>query len=502
MKIFSISLILPIIIPSSAAFGQWFDKIQTESDWEFFFRDGFYDYNTYQLFRTLAEDSDIADTTEYILSTMGISSTELTEFPEYAPHYKALSQNDDKSRRPPHRIKIGRKILENENSGYVAFSRIHDNIALGIKMRDEEGVWRAERRSFFFKRGGYDLTVGDYTVVAGCGLGIGRFDYRPISFEPRLDRGEDLIFPDNSYYNGLKAGSGNLEFLYSIKKYRDVRKNFIGGYGSKIISRFRIGLTAGTTILASRSNSRSLGAASLFIEEKEQSWQAETGYGESGAGFCGVLHGDRYQIKVWRYAASFVNLQSSGYAHPDYMTFSDDRFELSFRQPQQGETGLFYSRRIKILDGIVTGTAEIWKRSASREMKMENSIYGRWEAARSILLSGGIHDRRGGENERTLFDSGASFRSILEIGVRGFLWIADGAVEKDKSEYYIFAGIPLNHGAALKSRVRRDLSGRLDYFIEQKSDIGRDYRMTATYRWSEEYETDPGPFYVTVEKLW
>ncbi len=75
-NLLGISIIM-IAVQPPVVFGQWYDRIQTESDWESFYRDGYYDYNTYQIYREISE-GNIADTVEYIISSMGTSPGEIT----------------------------------------------------------------------------------------------------------------------------------------------------------------------------------------------------------------------------------------------------------------------------------------------------------------------------------------------------------------------------------------------------------------------------------------
>jgi len=245
-----------------------------------------------------------------------------------------------------------------------------------------------------------------------------------------------------------------------------------------------------------------LGAASLFLENRSGDRAVEVGYGESGIGGCMRLRGDGYNIRAWGYDDSFVNLQSSGYSHPDYKSFSDDRFELSFRQPQKGESGLLFGHEFALRETEITLTSELWKRAPGRNIAMENSVYARRWFQSALLFEGGYSDRRGIPDDRMLLDFGTSLRKGLQIGIHGYMWIHGETIDKERSNYYIYTAIPLIRDMTIKNRIRWDISGRLDYFIEQRSRIGRAFSMTATYRWSHEHDTDLGPFYLTMEKLW
>ena len=136
-----------------------------------------------------------------------------------------------------------------------------------------------------------------------------------------------------------------------------------GASVSTDIADFVVGITASGTVLSSDSFSRMLGTGSIFALQNDGELRAEIGYAESGIGFCAQALRSDYDIRFWHYDDSFLNLQSSGFAHPDYETFSDDRFELSFRQPQKGETGLFLKRRFVAERIEFTAAAEVWKKS-------------------------------------------------------------------------------------------------------------------------------------------
>ncbi len=144
-KAFIISLL--IVQPTAA---QWFDKIYTESDWEFTFRNGYFDYNSYQLYRDLAEGADISDTVEYIASSMGAASTEMVNSPIYSERYAQSFLKGETARstalKVPVRVRFGRTIFENENKGYLLLRSSRKNLDLTYKGRDENGAWKTERR--------------------------------------------------------------------------------------------------------------------------------------------------------------------------------------------------------------------------------------------------------------------------------------------------------------------------------------------------------------------
>lgn len=504
----SISEVLIIsLLVTPAATAQWLDKIQTESDWEFSFRDGFFDYNSYQLYRELAEGTVISDTAEYIISSMGAEPTETAGRPIYSEsHTQSFMRRKaavSTAARVPVRVRFGRKIIEDKNTGYMLLTSSADNIDLAFKGRDENGTWSTERRSVSYAGDDFKLKLGNFTSRIGCGLGIGRFDYRPVSYESDLGRGEEFLFPDNSYYNGfLFSYKDNVNLIYSIKKYYDVKKNLAAASVSIDISDLVIGLTASGTVLSSDDVSRKLGAGSIFILSSDGELRSEIGYGESGIGFCAQALRKNYDVRFWHYDNSFINLQSSGFAHPDYESFSDDRLELSFRQPQKGETGLFLRQRFIAEDIKFTAATEVWKKSPGQAIAMDNSIQARRRAISDLVITARYADRRNRHNDRSLAELGASLQKRLEYGVFISLWIERERIDMDKSKYFLYISMPATSRFSISGRARWNLSGDFDYFIEEKTRIDEFLSIKATYRWDDSCRGDLGPLYLIVESLW
>lgn len=507
-RLFSISevLIISLLVGPPAA-AQWFDKIQTESDWEFYFRDGYFDYNSYQLYRELAEGAVISDTTEHFVSSMGVTSTEMVSSPIYSETYARsfLKAETEPSTAValPVRVRFGRKISDNRNKGYVLLTGSAGNLDLVFKGREENGSWNTERRSINFANGDYEIKLGNFISRIGCGLGIGRYDYRPISYESGLGRGEDFLFPDNSYYNGfLFSYKDNLNLIYSIKKYYDVKKNFAGASAAIAVADFLVGATGGGTVLSNGSYSRTLGTSSIFILKNDGELKSEIGYGESGVGFCAQAVKSDYDIRFWHYDDSFINLQSSGFAYPDYESFSDNRFELSFRQPQKGETGLFLKRYFTVKSIEFTAATETWKKLPSRAIAVENTIQARRHVMSDLLVVARYADRYNRKNDRSLIELGASLQRRIEYGVLVSLWVEQERIEKDRSRYFLYFSMPVTSRFSVSARVRWNVSGDFDYFIEERTRIDKFLSIKATYRWDDSYRGDLGPLYLVVESLW
>jgi hypothetical protein len=502
MKKQSAAIASLIMMAGTIAFAQWYDEIQTDSDWESAFREGFYDYNTYQIYREIVESGDITDTSDFIISAFGNPPGEIIKYPHYTERLNVKSPANEKRGYLPDRLRFGRKVHDGDNVGYISVSRDRGIISGRLKIRDENGIWKADRRTIVYDKGKFQVTLGNYSVKAGCGLGIGRFDYRPVSYEKTISSHRDILFPDNSYYNGLKIAHGNLTLLYSIKRYADVRKSSAGGYWVTDIGGFSAGVTGSGTILSSDAGELVMGAGSLFFEDKARKFQAEIGYAESGGGLCLRARGADYDIRAWHYDDSFVNLQSSGFAQPDYESYSDERYELSFRQAQKGETGLFLKRHIYISGAKITGISEVWKKSPAHDIAVENYIYLNREFSSGLMIDTRYNDRRGRGSDKTVLSAKAALRREYRIEISGSLRVDDGKTDKERSRYSLFVAVPVESRLELSGRIRRDFLGAFDCFLEQKSILIEGLSLKTSYRWKEEYDSDLGPFYVTMEKLW
>lgn len=496
-----------VVLPAGSSLAQWYDRIQTESDWEAFFRDGYYDYNSYQLYRELVEGEVLADTSEYVISALGNTTVEVTARSIYSKTDLIYSQKTPTEIHDapgiPFDFRAGRKISEKGDEGYLSLQRLSSDFDARLKLRDDEGEWRADRRSLDFKSGRLNVTVGSFTPRAGCGLGIGRFDYRPVSYDAEKSPDRGFLFPDNSYYNGLLIMYGrDHQLLYSTKRYDDLTKNSVGGSTSIRLADYRLGMTASGTILSSGGVRRILGAGSVFLIGERAGLRSEIGYGESGAGFCAQIRRRKHDIGFWHYDDSFVNLQSSAMAHPDYESFTDSRFELAFRQPQKGETGLFASRKSDLGRIEAQGALELWKKSPDRNVAMEGSLRARARFFRDMVVYTFLSERRGATANRSLVEFGAGRHAKTEYGIMASLWLQDRKIHKRKTKYFVHFSIPLKTRFLIGGRLRWNAEGEFDYFIEEKTVIAGYLSIKATYRWKDSYGSDLGPLYMIVESLW
>ena len=506
-SISAIIIAVAVVSASNDSLAQWYDRIQTESDWEAGFRDGYFDYNSYQLYRDLVEGETITDTSEYVMSALGNTAVEVTSRSIYSGADREDFRNT--GTRPPEMpvlpfdFRMGRKIDENGDEGYLSLEGLSPGFETRLKLRDEDGRWRADRRSFDISDERLRVRIGSYSPLVACGLGIGRFDYRPVSYEPDQNPDRGFLFPDNSYYNGiLIAYRMNHQLFYSIKKYNDVIKNFVGGSTSISLADCRLGITASSAILSSDSGRRAMGTGTVFLINEEEGLRSEFGYGESGAGFCGQIHRPEFDIRFWHYDDSFINLQSSAPAHPDYESFTDPGLELAFRQPQQGETGLFVKRRSSLGRLDLQGALETWKRSPDRNIAMESSLRARVRFYGSLFVYSFFSERLGAATNRTLIEFGSSHAAGSEYGIMASLWVDEGEIDRKRSRYFIHFSIPLKRSFFVGGRFRWNTEGEFDYFIEEKTSISGYFSIKATYRWKESYGNDLGPLYMIVESLW
>jgi hypothetical protein len=503
------SIFLMMLIVSSAGnvLAQWYDRIQTESDWEAFFRDGYFDYNSYQVYRELVEGEVFTDTSEYVNSALGNTTVEVTAGSIYSKTDLISAQKNRAEAHNafgiPFEFRAGRKVSADGDQGYLSLQRLSTDFDARLKLRDDEGQWRAERRSLDFGGDRVSIRIGNYSPRVGCGLAIGRFDYRPVSFEADESPDKGFLFPDNSYYNGLLiAYREDHQLFYSIKKYNDILKNVIGGSTSVRLADYKLGVTASGTILSSDGVKKTLGAGSVFLMSENAGLRSEIGYGESGAGFCGQIRRARYDIRFWHYEDSFVNLQSSAMAHPDYESFTDSRFELAFRQPQQGETGLFAMRRSEFGRLRLQGALEVWKKTPYMNLALESSLRARAGVCRDNVIYTFLSERQGASANRTLLEFGAGHAAKSEYGIMASLWMQEGRIHKKRTKYFVYLSFPLKTRILIGGRLRWNAAGEFDYFVEEETVISGYFSIKATYRWKDTYNSDLGPLYMIVESLW
>ncbi len=494
---FLLAAILPLTLLPYRVDAQRLDQIQTESDWEFLSDQGYFDYNSYQLYREFAEGAEIKDTSDYIQATMG---NPLSDF--VSPEGTGGSTIDRNPAERHIRFRSGQKVLEGSNSGYVLVSSSRQNINVEFKGRNDNDSWRTERRSINFTKGIYNVTVGNYTANIGSGLGIGRYDYRPVGI-PKDSLSPDFLFPDNSYYNGAKIDINNrYTILFSSKKYLSTQKRFLGGAALFINSDYTLGVTAAATGLSSESNHRLLGEGSIYLTNPDNGFSLEAGYAEAGAGVVCRSRKKGYDIKFWHYDDSFVNLQCSAMAYPDYVGFQDEDYPITFRQPQTGESGLFLRRDLMLGKLYIFGLSSIWKRSPGDPTTLDNTLGARLALREWLDLDAIYSERIGRQLGKTLSEFGFNFQKWFQASALMSLWYDGGGANRDKSYAQIYVSIPVKASFSANARLRSRFNGKLEYFIEERTVIADRLTLKATYRWQDSYDRRSGPLYLVMETVY
>ncbi len=310
----------------------------------------------------------------------------------------------------------------------------------------------------------------------------------------------DFLNPDNSYYNGAKIEINNrFEVLLSSKKYLSVRKDFGGGAFTVPIGENRIGLTASATKLVSNGKYRTLGEGSIFYSNSILGISSELGYAESGAGVACEFDRKSYDIRFWYYDDSFINPQSSGLAYPDYITFRDERFPISFRQPQAGESGLSVRKIVDFGRLRLVGWSSIWKRSPQASASLDNSLGARLIIGDGFDINGRYGERSGQLTGRTIAELGFNFKKGIEISTLISSWIDGNSTDDSRSFAHLYMSIPVKAGFMACARIRSHFNGKLEYFIEERTILSDRLSLKATYRWQDSYEKDSGPLYLILE---
>jgi hypothetical protein len=493
-KKIALAVLLPLLLPLYKTNAQWIGEIQTESDWEMLLNQGYIDFNSYQLYRELAEGSVVKDTSEYIQATLGNPPSDII-----SPANQSIPAfGQDISPRRVY-LRSGQRVQNGNNSGYLLLSSYYQGLDVEYKGRNVNSSWESERRNINYTGERFDVAVGNYTANIGAGLGIGRYDYRPLGIS-NGSINPDFLFPDNSYYNGIKIELDNrYAILQSSKKYLSVRKDLYGGAASIPIHNSIIGLTVGATRLSNRNNHRTLGEGSIFFTNPETGIISEAGYAESGAGGVFEIKKRHYDIRFWHYDRSFINPQSSSMAYSDYITFDDSRFPVSFRQVQTGESGLSIRRNLTLNRLTLVGWITAWKRSPHDPASFDNSLGARLPFGDWINLTARYSERSGRGLNRTINEIGLNINKVVEVSSLVSLWVDGGGVDNARSYAHIYLSIPVRAGFVINARLRSHFDGNLESFVEERTIISNRFSLKATYRWQDSYGSESGPLYLIME---
>ncbi len=500
-KLASISTLILILFVSSNA--QWLDDVLTESDWEYLYSDGSYDYNSYLILKDISLGMISADTADLAVNTLALTNSQSSyNGPFWSLNNEILSTSklySNEIRPGKLNWQIGNKYLDNQNIGYIHIAPSYNIISLDYKSSYENNTWTTDHRSFKISLPEFELTAGNYWPRIGMGLAIGRYDFRPIRYGSGHQKHDDLIFPVNSYYNGLYVKGANFDFLYSLKSYDSLDKAFLGSAIHANSGNFNLGLAAARTELKSEAGKRYLNSGSIFMSNASLGLGAEAGYGESGGGAIIQYYKNDLSGKCWHYGKSFVNLQSSSYANPDYISYEDDYSGVSFRQPQSGETGAYLSRRLAINGLDIKVSSEIWKPGNKRLLKSENTAILRYDLNHSFRIGSGISRKDYHDGPKNLIRSSLSYigpvNAIFDIK---FQW-NDKELENQNSKYFLYLSTPLDRDIVFSGRIRSSFNGKLDYYIEEKTFLTAGFSSKITYRWNSSYKGKLGAFYLIIE---
>jgi hypothetical protein len=329
---------------------------------------------------------------------------------------------------------------------------------------------------------------------------MGRFDYRPLSLETYESDINEFLFPDNSYYNGLKAEfQDRYTFIYSGKKYNDLYKNTFGAALETRINSFEVGITGAVTRLSDGSAARTLGSGSLFLNSENSDLNAEIAYAESGPGVSIQAVRPGLVLRGWYYHGSYINLQSSGFSHPDYRSYTALNSEISFRQPQRGESGFYAHKRVTYKEFEFGNFAEFWKNPRNRKIRYNNSLLAKYHFMPSVISRLGYTIYYKSDNYYNRLEAGIGIFKDYKVEARAYINYFKNNVAKSESKLYITAILPLVKSMSLAGRLRWRFDGLFDYFLEERLLLNDGLFLKATYRWNENHGRELGALYIFME---
>jgi hypothetical protein len=481
------------------AIAQWVSDIRTE----YYFRNGVIDYNSYQLLRELAEGAEIRDTTDFIISTLGISPVEIIEkLDNTGDRQQQTIASSSRKSVPPWsgRLRMGSDIRADGNESFALGAIRSGDFAAELKIRDENGSRITERRNVKFRRNKYSLIVGNFTADIGCGLSMGRFDYRPLSLETYESDINEFLFPDNSYYNGLKAEFlDRYTFIYSGKKYNDMYKNTFGTALEADVGSIRVGIVGAMARLSEGSAVQTLGSGSVFMKSGPSGLEGEIAFAGSGSGVSVQAVRPGLVLRGWYYHDSYINLQSSGFSHPDYQSYTVLDSEISFRQPQRGESGFYAHKRVTYKRFRFGNAAEFWKNPRNRKIRYNNSLLAKYHAMPSVIsrLCFTVYYKNDIYYNR--LEAGIGIFKDYKVEARAYINLSKNIVAKSESKLYITAILPLVESMSLAGRLRWRFDGLFDYYLEERLLLNDGLFLKATYRWNENQGRELGALYIFLE---
>jgi hypothetical protein len=443
----------------------------------------------------------VTDTIAY-LSAIGGNS--LTEFDGISSFF-ALSQKNRampvdtfalgiiESNHPAWLIEAGYENRATADNSYFIIQSKSDDAEIFYKGRKKGPYYSSERRSLKLKGGNWNVTLGNYTADIGAGLSIGRYDYRPVSSP---DDESDFIFPDNSYYNGLKIEYFNkAKILYSAKKYTNLFKACYGAAVSTDIRAFNIGISSCVGHFSAGGHKRNLGVGSVYMAYGPRRFRMEAAYAKSGMGLFTESVLNSFNLKGWHYSDSYLNPQSSGYAYPDYKTYEIlDNFR--FRQAQAGESGLYIGRIAQLKKTIIRSAIESWIVSKA---SVDISFSAQYPINDNLYLKTGLSGRGGAIKDRYQYDIELAWYRLAEIKGLSSVKVISSQIDQHNSFSQFYMMLPVGVTTLVGGRVKFRYDSNLEFFLEEKTIIDDNVNVKATYRWRETDGPRLGPFYLVAE---
>jgi len=244
-----------------------------------------------------------------------------------------------------------------------------------------------------------------------------------------------------------------------------------------------------------------MGTGSVFMMNDSLGIMSEIAYAESGMGFYFKLVSDGFDIRLWHYDKSYLNLQSSGYAYPDYLTFDDESSGLSYRQTQAGESGFLFKKSIAVGRLSVVGLSEFWKRASDGIIGRDYSLAGRFFPVANRYLFGRLSGRATPDSERKIVEVGAGSISKFRIMALTSLYFEHDRAIQSRSFSQLFCSVMVAEALSLGARIRLKHDGNHEYFTEERISFISNTILVATYRWDDDTDNGVGPLYITLERV-
>ena len=195
------------------------------------------------------------------------------------------------------------------------------------------------------------------------------------------------------------------------------------------------------------------------MKDKSYNIQTELGYYESGLGGDLLSIKDTYSLRLWFYSDGFTNLNSLGYANPDYESYVDDNLELSFRQPQKGESGLFYKKLLNYSKLRFELASEIWKKNELSKLLYENYFSIEYPYSNELNSYFRFQNKNTKYIDRNIYSLGFQYNKFVNIKSQVSICYDKTKFNSEKSKLYVYIKKRFENGVSLSSRLRWNLEG-------------------------------------------